>query len=157
MTIKPEKSCCFTGHRIIADKNRKNIETQIKEICEGLISRGIDTFITGGALGFDTLAAQCVLELKKKNDAKLIVAVPCKAQSSGWGQRDRAIYEEILARSDEVIVLSEEYTRFCMHRRNRFMVDNSAVCVAYLKKMTGGTVYTVNYAVSADKEVIFIK
>ena len=41
---------------------------------------------------------------------------------------------------------SVEYTRGCMHKRNRHLVDHSGVCVAYLTESRGGTAYTVDYA-----------
>lgn len=41
---------------------------------------------------------------------------------------------------------SEEYTRGCMHKRNRHLVDNSSACIAYLTESKGGTAYTVDYA-----------
>ena len=31
-------------------------------------------------------------------------------------------------------------------KRNRHLIDNSSLCVCYLKEQSGGTVYTVTYA-----------
>lgn len=156
MTVDKLKTCCFTGHRIIPKMGRSEIENQTLKICEELIARGYENFITGGALGYDTLAAECVLELKKKyENIKLIIAVPCKGQSDNWNARDRLIYDDILSRADEVRVLSESYTSGCMQRRNRFMVDSSSVCVAYVQRASGGTFYTVSYAVECGCEIIF--
>ena len=33
-----------------------------------------------------------------------------------------------------------------MQKRDRYLVDDSSVCLAYLTRATGGTAYTVNYA-----------
>ena len=50
-----------------------------------LIDQGVTYFIAGGALVFDTLAAQTVLDLKKDYaQIKLILAIPCKNQSDKW-------------------------------------------------------------------------
>ena len=57
---------------------------------------------------------------------------------------------------DERVVISKEYTAGCMMKRNRYMVDNADVVLAYLKKSSGGTYNTVKYAVSEGKEVIYI-
>ncbi len=157
MTFEKNKTCCFTGHRIIPSKAWFSLEEKTDETIRGLIERGFDTFISGGALGFDTMAAQCVLRLKIKYDIKLIIAVPCREQCKGWNKNEKEVYENILNHADEVVVLSEEYDRECMHRRNKFMVDNSSACVAHLNKMSGGTFYTVNYAADNDKEIIFIR
>lgn len=48
--------------------------------------------------------------------------------------------------ADKVVYTSKEYTRGCMHKRNRHLVDNSSICIAYLTEQSGGTAYTVDYA-----------
>ena len=52
----------------------------------------------------------------------------------------------MLSLADEKIILQEKYDKYCMINRNKFMVDNCSALVAYLRKNTGGTAYTVNYA-----------
>lgn len=151
-----QKTCCFTGHRIIPHSEVLKINESLEKICESLINRGYSQFICGGALGFDTLAALCVLRLREKYDIKLIIAVPCRNQSEKWNKTDRELYEKILKLADEVTVLSEEYTPFCMQNRNRFMVEHSSACVAYLTRTVGGTAKTVNYAADNDCELIFV-
>jgi hypothetical protein len=36
-----------------------------------------------------------------------------------------------------------------MRRRNRYLVDQTGRCIAYLRRMRGGTLYTVNYALDS--------
>ncbi|WP_297983767.1 hypothetical protein [uncultured Oscillibacter sp.] len=55
-----------------------------------------------------------------------------------------------------VVYTAQQYTRGCMHKRNRYLVDNSGVCVCYLTKERGGTAYTVNYAEKRKLEIINI-
>ncbi len=142
-----EKSICFTGHRVIAKAKRQTIESRLKERLTEFINGGYCRFLAGGALGFDTLAANSVLELKEDfPDIKLVLVLPCLAQTKGWKSADVAEYERIKSLADEVIYTSEEYTSGCMHKRNRRLVDESSVCIAYLEKQSGGTFYTVNYA-----------
>jgi len=43
-----------------------------------------------------------------------------------------------------------------MQKRNRNLVDNSGVCIAYLTENRGGTFYTVNYAAKLNREIINI-
>ena len=52
------------------------------------------------------------------------------------------------------IDVSRQYTRGCMHERNRHLVDNSSVCVCYLNRESGGTAYTVRYARERGLEII---
>ncbi len=112
------------------------------------INEGICNFITGGALGFDTLAAEAVLRLKKEfPQIRLILALPCENQAQGWALAEKIRYEEILLQADEVHCLSKTYTKTCMMRRNRFMVNNSSCCIFYLTRMQSGTYKTVEYAI----------
>lgn len=142
-----EKTCCFTGHRRIPADERAQLTAKLEQTLIELIHDGVRYFGAGGALGFDTLAAQTVLKLREKYPhIRLILVLPCRTQTHGWSDKDIRIYEAIKATADKVTYTSEEYTWDCMHKRNRHLVDNSSVCVSYLTKNTGGTAYTVNYA-----------
>lgn len=150
-----EKTACFTGHRKIAFGQQKNVAERLKESVEKLILDGYCYFGAGGALGFDTLAAQCVLSLKEQYPhIKLILVLPCINQTKGWNKNDIDIYEEIKNKTDKVVYTSQEYSKGCMFKRNRHLVDCSSVCVAYLTEATGGTAYTVNYAKQKNIRVI---
>ena len=141
------RTCCFTGHREIPLLRRHHIAKVLKQELEKLIEQGVIYFGAGGALGFDTMAAQTVLSLKSKHpEIKLILVLPCHSQADRWSEEDRAVYEEIKLKADKVKYTSIEYTSGCMHKRNRHLVDNSSVCVSYMTKNTGGTAYTVDYA-----------
>ena len=106
-------------------------------------------------MGFDTLAAQTVLELKTiYPQIKLILVLPCLSQTKGWSARDIEIYEDIKQKADKVVYTSHDYMRGCMHKRNRHLVDNSSVCICYLTESTGGTFYTVDYAQAKNLTVI---
>ena len=152
-----EKTVCFTGHRTIPMLKKWKIEKKLKETLEALIDNGYCYFGAGGALGFDTIAAQTVLGLKKKHpEIKLILVLPCKNQTRGWEEKDVSVYESIIEQSDKVVYTQEHYDRGCMFKRNRHLVDNSSVCVAYLTEEKGGTAYTVNYANQKGVKVINI-
>lgn len=141
------QTVCFTGHRKIPPEQVDALTRQLKSTLIQLISDGYRYFGAGGALGYDTLAAQTVLELKTQYpDVKLILVLPCLSQTRGWSARDIEIYEDIKNKADKVVYTSQEYTKGCMHKRNRHLVDNSSVCVCYLTESTGGTAYTVDYA-----------
>lgn len=112
-------------------------------------------FRDGHTLGFDTMAAKAVLKLREiYPQVKLILVLPCLSQTRGWSEADIKAYDEIKAKADKITYTSQEYTRGCMHKRNRHLVDHSSVCVAYLIKETGGTAYTVDYAKKQGVRVI---
>lgn len=144
-----QKTCCFTGHRDIKLERLAEIEKRLEETVSRLIAEsGMVNFIAGGALGFDTLAAECVLSLKERYpQIRLLLALPCPEQTLRWKAEDVARYEKILAACDKYIYVSERYTPACMHERNRFLVDHSNLCIAYRRAdAKGGTAYTLAYA-----------
>lgn len=151
------KTVCFTGHRKIPSKQYESISRRLEEILIQLIEQGYLYFGAGGALGFDTVAALSVLHLKEQYpQIKLILVLPCKLQTKSWDKEDIAIYEDIKQRCDKCVYTSQEYTRGCMFKRNRHLVDNSSVCIAYLTENSGGTAYTVDYAKKQGVTVINI-
>ena len=74
------------------------------------------------------------------------MAIPCPEQSAYWSAADKALYESILRRADECVTLSPQYTRDCMMKRNRYMVDHAELLIAYVKRETGGSAATRRYA-----------
>lgn len=141
------KTVCFTGHRELPADNLPEISKRLEDTLATLIEQGYRYFGAGGALGFDTLAAQVVLRLRERYpQIRLILVLPCLNQTRGWSQADVDIYEELKRRADKVTYTSESYFRGCMQKRNRHLVDNSSVCICYLTKPAGGTAYTVSYA-----------
>jgi len=141
------QTCCFTGHRNIPANEYAAIQKRLESEIENLIRQGVRSFLAGGALGFDTMAALTVLRLKEKYPyVQLILILPCKEQAKGWNEADKEIYGQILRQADEAVYTSENYNKGCMHKRNRYLVEHSQVCVCYLTQATGGTAYTANYA-----------
>lgn len=111
------------------------------------IDRGYENFITGGAMGFDTMAACRVIAARKRyGGIRLILALPCRTQTEKWPMEDVKLYRRILGMADEAIYLADFYSRECYYVRNDWMVDHSQVCISYLTKNRGGTLYTVNRA-----------
>ena len=95
------------------------------------------------------MVALTVLNAKqehRRKKIKLILAIPYPEQADEWDRSDVDEYERIKALADEVVYISKEKKKGCMHKRNRYMVDNSSLCVAYMTKKSGGTAYTMNYA-----------
>ena len=143
------KICCFTGHRHIEDKYVFALNGALKQRLEALVEEGYTVFKAGGAIGFDTMAALNVLLLKKKYGfIRLELYLPCRDQTKKWGGSDKKIYDFILKNADSITYVSEDYTRDCMFKRNRALVDQSDLCIAFCNTsaFSGGSVYTVKYA-----------
>lgn len=152
------KSIAFTGHRIIPlarqEEVRKQLITAVAFACES----GITRFYCGMALGVDLMAAEVVLSLKAKfPDIRLIAVVPFLGQSDRWAFSEQDRYHRILAKADKVVVLSENYFRGCLLRRNDYMLSHSCGVIAYYDgKPQGGTSYTVRKAERMNMDVVNI-
>ena len=150
-----DRTACFTGHRNIPLTRRLRIKKQLNEVVDTLVEQGVIYFGAGGALGFDTMAAQAVLSAKERHpQIKLILVLPCPTQAERWPERDKEIYEGIKDRADKIVYISDHHTRSCMFQRNRHLVDHSGTCIAYLTEEKGGTAYTVNYARTKGVNII---
>ena len=142
-------TACFTGHREI----RESVSVLFEKVCdmtEGMIHKGYRYFLTGGARGFDALAAKAVLHLQEKyTDIHLILVLPFQNQyerERGWSAEEVEEYHFLKNSASKVLHLQTAYSSGCYYRRDRYLVEHSSVCMAYQYKSTGGTAYTTNYA-----------
>lgn len=147
--------CCFTGHRDISIRHADCIVDVLDDTLNKLIDSGVTVFRAGGALGFDTLVALKVLEMKSNYpQLSLHLCLPCKDQTARWEDYDKKVYDYILSKADSVSYVSDKYRRGCMLARNRQLADGADFCVSYCNKDTGGTAYTVNYAKKHNVKII---
>ena len=149
------QSCAFTGHRTLEKKVTRQI---VQDRIELLVKEGITTFYCGLAMGFDLLAGEAVLELKKEYPfLRLIGCVPCEGQEKNFSPKDKLRYQAVRGACNEVVVLYNEYRPWCFHARNDYMCENADMALAYLTKETGGTAYTVQAFKKAGKPVVFLE
>lgn len=153
---QPPKSCAFTGHRTLyGGFSPRKLKAEIKKLILG----GADTFYNGMAMGFDLLAAEKVLELKKKfPHIKLVLCIPCFGQEKQFSEKDKKRYAEIYQKADEKVLHSNHYYNGCMQVRNRYMADRADILMAYCVQEKGGAAYTVKYFKKTypKREIIFI-
>lgn len=156
-------SCCFSGHRTAKlpwganerDERCVLLKARLRAVLEHLIDEGYTHFICGMADGCDLYCAEAVLELRAQNPAlTLEAAIPCPTQPDGWSRAQRERYRRILAQCDYETLVQEVYTRDCMRRRNRYMVDHSSLLIALHDGLPGGTRYTIEYALRRGVDII---
>lgn len=83
-------SCCFTGHRVLpkSEEDRNILRDKLRSTIAQLAKEGIYRFYTGGARGFDSMAAMAVLEMKAYfPQIQLYLALPYPQQYEQWPQR----------------------------------------------------------------------
>ncbi len=152
-----KKTACFTGHRQI-EEPVSAVARRLTGTVENLIHSGYRYFGAGGARGFDTLASEVVLKLKATYpQIHLILVLPFDKQyrhERNWTWAEIAQYHRLKERASKVVVLAAGYTSGIYYRRNRYLVDNSSACVAYMTRANSGTSYTVNYAKARGLEVV---
>lgn len=150
------ETVCFTGHREMHSRSAAAASIRLKALLRELIARGATHFRAGGAIGFDTLAALCVLELQEEYPhIKLDLILPCPNQTKYWKEDDTRMYDYIMTKASSVMYVSDHFTNYCMMQRNRRLVEGSQVCIAYLTKSLnskGGTSYTFGYAIKQGLE-----
>ena len=75
------KTCCFTGHRSLSGAEKLKVAVRLRKAIKELVKQGIVFYGVGGALGFDTLAAQTVLDMKKEYpQLRLILVVKIRPE-----------------------------------------------------------------------------
>lgn len=150
-------TACFTGHRQLEKNRLPALVMRLDGVLEKLYQKGYRRFISGGALGFDMLAAERVIAMKAIHpDVQLVLALPCATQSHSWPAEEGRRYEHMIYGADETHVLSPGYYKGCMMVRNRFMVDRSAFVVCYMTNTKGGTASTAAYAIKQDVPLLNI-
>lgn len=161
-----ERCCAFTGHRPRkfpwgydeTDARCVALKQELAAQISKLVKAGYTDFFSGMAEGTDIWTALAVLALKKENPAlKLHCVLPCEGQPDGWSVSARNLYFSILEQADEVVYVSREYSRDCMLRRNRYLVDHAACLLAvYNGECRGGTAMTVRYARKMGREMTIL-
>ncbi len=145
-------TCAFSGHRIL--KKDFN-EQKLISVIEKVIESGYKTFLVGMAWGFDLKVFEILLNKKNKN-IDIIACVPCEKQEYYFKKEEKEKYLEYIKKADKIVYVSKEYFDGCMQKRNRYMVDNSSLIIAYKYSNIGGTKYTISYAEKKEKNIIYI-
>ena len=161
-----ETGCAFTGHRPHklpwgydeADSRCVALKAALKERIIRLAEAGITNYYSGGAEGIDCIAAEIVLELRKKNPALRVHCIlPYEGQADKWSNSAQERYRLILKQADSVEYMGREYYDGCMIDRNHRLVEAAGMLLAvYNGVRRSGTGATVNYARRLGREIIVV-
>jgi len=167
----------FTGHRTINGKYYSTIVNgqpqtdpqwaEVRDITVDLVrylhlSWNHTTFICGGAIGFDTVAAMAVCAVKLEGyHVRLVLGLPFSGFDSKWPALSRNELNLSIQAADEVHYVSDPgYVAWKMHKRNEWMVDypnvRTIVGLYLTEGKVGGTLNCLNYAMKKHKAIITI-
>ena len=160
--MERETTCCFTGHR--PDKlpwrdDEKDprcvaLKERLTAAVEEAYDKGMRHFICGMARGADFYFCEAVLSLRERRPGVTVeAALPCEEQAARWKERDRNRYFSLVAQCDYETMVQHHYDKGCMLRRDRYMVDRSAMIIAVYGGVLGGTMYTLAYAMKKGLKV----
>ena len=159
------KRCAFTGYRPQKMPWGENencpecveYKALLAEKIEQLIEQGYGHFVSGGAMGMDTWAAEAVMKLKEKHSWILLEMVsPFDDQAKSWTAEYRQRHDHLFETADIVTATSNRFYRGCYHKRNRYMVDNADILLACFDGKAGGTKVTVDYANKNEVPVVML-
>ncbi len=142
-----EQTCCFVGHKDIPPGEQLKILARVEHRLIPLIQQGVTYFGIGGSLGFDTLMADMLVSLKAAHPRiRIIEVLPFEGYRSKWSLEQQRHAEKIDKQVDKIVYAAKEPSKGVYLQRDRHLVDCSAYCISYCTRTTGGTAYTVKYA-----------
>ena len=157
--VKKVKGVAFTGHREV-EKYFDFSARKLYEVTESYVKRGATDFYCGMSRGFDLLAGECVLSLKKRYPhIRLIAYIPYEKQYEKMNDEEIARYMHLKDCSDEKKskVFFPSYVPWCMTYRDDRLVEEADALIAFLRKKSGGTAYTVKkFLKKKGDEIVYI-
>jgi len=149
------KACCVTGHRSIPAGKLEYVKGELQREILQAITDGYTHFISGFAKGVDLLFASIVADLMKDNPAlSLEAALPYRNRMN----TTESLFRRLLPACKMVSIHSGKYSPACYMKRNREMVSLSQRVIAvYDGRGKGGTLFTMRYAYTQEREVRVIK
>lgn len=153
-----ENTCCFFGHRTIAETDE--LRKKITEAVERLITdKRVDTFLFGSKSQFDSLCLEVVTKLKEKYPQ--VKRIYLRAEFE-FISEDYLKY--LLNFYDDTYFLPKLHGagRAVYVERNCEMINNSKYCIVYYDKDysppvgKSGTRIALDYATERDREIIMM-
>lgn len=170
----------FTGHRPnklygydLSKKEYKDLGLKCEEVIKQIIDKNKNnTFkgIVGGALGFDTLMFETMLNMKNTEPLVIEMAIPFEQQMVKWPKEAQDTYMSHKQYADIVTyvdtldtykvpnTIEGRYNSKKLFKRNEYIADNSDILIACIRDMKSGSGHCANYfkKVHPNNKVIII-
>ena len=138
-----QRTCCFFGHRECFGLDEKALLQKIEE----QIKKGTTLFYVGNQGSFDAMVRSVLkkLQLRYPHIQYGVVLAYLPGKKDIYDDRKDTIYPEGLEVAPR---------KFAIVKRNRWMVEQSAVCVCYINHTWGGAYKSVKFAERKGLEII---
>lgn len=157
----------FTGHRKIEGKyppspKWESISQVVREMALSFVAMyDITHFVSGGALGFDQVAAAAVIRLRDQGfPVTLTFALPFPGFEVRWPEKSQAALKSLCRQANKVVFVDNDprYFPWKMQRRNKYMIDRaqSVIALKYPAVKKGGTLNAVEYAEQKNRHILVI-
>lgn len=141
-----------------------------KVLLELILKKGVNVFVSGGSLGFDTIVYFALDRLKIDYPyIKNCLALPYYNQDAKWSERDKEDYIYMKENADSLVYVDEvdsynttkspvgEFNINKLKISNEYMIDHSDILVAlYRGEHNSGVGYCVKYAQSKGLNSILV-
>ena len=140
-----ENSCCFFGHRDAMDSIRSKLKEEIIRLIE---EHGVNDYYVGNQGGFDSLVLSVMKELTVSYpQIRYFVVLAYLPDEKRTIPETNTIYPEGLERVPK---------RFCIARRNDWLIEHSRYVICYVAHITGGAAQFMEKARRKNRTVINI-
>jgi len=157
----------FTGHRKLEGRYPPSpkweaVSQVVRELALTFVAtNNIVHFVSGGALGFDQVAASAILRLRDQGfPVTLTFALPFPGFEIRWPEKSQAILKRLCYKADRVVCVNDDprYFPWKMQRRNEYMIDRAQTVIAlkYPDVKKGGTLNAIKYAEQTGRDLMII-
>ena len=141
-------TCCFFGHKDTPSTIAPELEKVLTDL---IVNHGVVSFLVGHQGAFDYMALGAVRKMKERypHITYNVVLAYMPGQKEEWSAYapEETMYPEGL----EVV-----HPRFAISWRNKWMLNESEIVVAYVKHSWGGAAKYVEHAIRKKKTVLNI-
>jgi len=149
------RTCGITGHRAIDVSKIDDVKRELRREISEAIADGYTRFLSGMAEGVDLYFSEIVAELEEDNPTLTLEAV--LAHPGRLDSKDQD-FHRLLKVCNSTVIRSPKYTPNCYLIRNRYIViESSRVIAVYDGREKGGTVSTMRYASTLQRDLRVIR
>lgn len=147
----------ITGHRpgSLNVEQRQYMQEGLEFIADGLVNYyGAEKFLTGLALGADTIWA----ELALRHSVEYAAYIPFESQEERWSQSDKKRYRELRSSASSEKVFGQHFSNRLYHTRNDALIRDSDLLVAVWRPSVqkGGAFSTVQKSLKKNHPTLLL-